>query len=42
MTTLGACTEDQIRALHEKEDLPCVRDDVPEIVQEINDRFQAV
>ena len=42
MSTLGAWTEDRIRALREKEDLPFVRADASGIVQEINDRFKAV
>ena len=42
MSTPGAWTEDRIRALREKEDLPFVRADASGIVQEINDRFKAV
>ena len=42
MSTPGAWTEDRIRALPEKEDLPFVRADASGIVQEINDRFKAV
>ena len=42
MSTPGAWTEDRIRSLREKEDLPFVRADASGIVQEINDRFQDV
>ena len=42
MSTPGAWTEDRIRALREKEDLPFVRADASGILQEINDRFKAV
>ena len=42
MSTPGVWTEDRIRALREKEDLPFVRADASGIVQEINDRFKAV
>ena len=42
MSTPGAWTEDRIRALREKEDLPFVRADASGIVQEINNRFKAV
>ena len=42
MSTPGAWTEDRIRALREKEDLPFVCADASGIVQEINDRFKAV
>ena len=42
MTSQGAWTEDRIRALREREDLPFVRADSSGIVQEINERFQVV
>ena len=42
MTSHGARTQDRIRALREQEDLPFVRADASGIVQEFNDRFQAV
>ena len=42
MSTTGAWTEDRIRSLREKEDLPFIRADASGIVQEINDRFQDV
>ena len=42
MSSLGAWTEDRIRALRVQEDLPFVRADASGIVQEINARFQAV
>ena len=42
MSTPGAWTEDRIRSLREKEDLPFIRADASGIVQEINDRFQDV
>ena len=42
MSSPGAWTEDRIRVLREQEDLPFVRADALGIVQEINDRFQAV
>ena len=42
MSLPEAWTEDRIRALREKEDLPFVRADASGIVQEINARFQVV
>ena len=42
MSTHEAWTEQQIRALREKEDLPFVRADASGVVQEINGRFKAV
>ena len=42
MSTPGAWTEDRIRALREKEDLPFVRAYASGIVQEINNPFKAV
>ena len=42
MSIPGAWTEDRIRALREKEDLPFVRADAYGVVQEINHRFKAV
>ena len=42
MSSPEAWTEDRIRALRQREDLPFVRADASGIVQEINARFQAV
>ena len=41
MSTPGAWTEDRIRALREKEDLPFVLADASGIVQGIHDRSEA-
>ena len=42
MSTHEAWTEERIRALREKEDLPFVRADASGFVQEINGRFKSV